>query len=195
MLTPSQSGSPTSEPYADPSHALTPALRARAHEAVARFRIREGLFAEILAGTSVPSGADGRRMLRPGDRLERGELNDFLAGGWDPGDSCALWSVGPRAALDLAFETAPRRLVLELSAYFGPDGLQGAIFMAGGRRVGGVLFDAAREFRTVTVTLPHDIGRAFRLEIDIVAPTAPRDVGPSDDARPLGLSLWSLEVG
>jgi len=119
----------------------------------------------------------------------RGQLVEAVDGA-ALAESWGRWSDAKRITLRFA-RPLPARLTLALTAgAYGPNASQDFILRAGSAET---RFRLAWEAREVVLDLDTD-GRQQTLEIEVPAPSRPRDLEQSSDDRALGISLNRLRV-
>jgi hypothetical protein len=131
-----------------------------------------------------------------------GTGRQFAVTGWSAAEGWGTWSEGPAAVLSFDLGTAPARdLSLEIKgiAYVSRrNPRQQVELVANGLPLEPLVYQRPQRFEVKRITIPR---RAFqergqKLDIEMRFPDArsPRELGYSDDTRPLALGIVSLRL-
>jgi hypothetical protein len=163
-------------------------------------RQRDPLLAQML-DCPVPATQTTPERLRRGSDLQPGRgLEMVLRDGWSTPEEWGVWSLGRRAALQIAFDpaiTLPVKVELHLEAFVRPGLTQSAIISLNERRVATLEFEASGREQVVEVEIhSDDLSPDFSATITfgISNPTAPADVESSSDRRKLGVAIRRLRI-
>lgn len=117
----------------------------------------------------------------------------LLGEGWGPVDGELAWSVGPVATLVLPRGASAVRL--DLGSY-APTLQSRQTFEAwvGGKRAGRWVLDSTDYRRQVKLALDPASTTEQRVELRILDPKSPKELGQGEDTRKLGVSLWGIHV-
>jgi glycosyltransferase involved in cell wall biosynthesis len=120
----------------------------------------------------------------------------YLKDGWSDTEEVGIWSIGECSVIRLNMKEASRdwRFVFDLRAFANDRHSQETSVLVNDRKVDSWYFNTeARERKTVRAQFNEPTNS---LEIKFIhhAPNSPRRVGISEDARELGVFLYSLVV-
>ena len=125
----------------------------------------------------APSGADSLRTAK-------------LRSGWSPGGVDYVWTIGPRAVLELPRPTPGKPLnglVIEAAAFVP----QNVTVLLDGKEVGRIgVHDRATH--KINLSAVPDLPE-HKIIVLISNPTKPVDIGMNSDNRPLGIAVWRVD--
>jgi hypothetical protein len=124
----------------------------------------------------------------------------LLGEGWSVPDPTGVWTVGDKASLLLRFACTPLTdldVILGVTPFVTPDHAELVVeFSMGGEQIGRRVFSRQTD-SPVRLSLSAVVRAAAAptvLELHLLDPARPVDLGLSPDARPLGVHLESISV-
>lgn len=123
-------------------------------------------------------------------------LTSMLGGGWSTLEGDFVWMDQPQARLTLALGKGfTGGVALDLSAFVPrPDSVQRVSITVDGQAPLTVLFDGKMNRQTVVVPLKDTTTDGVVISIVDHDLISPKSIGPSQDARTLGVSLYGIKI-
>lgn len=122
--------------------------------------------------------------------------DSLLGRGWSMVESEYVWSEGREANISVPVRPGfTGMLELDLGAFLPKqDSVQKASFRVNGKDVVDAVFSAQKARQRVEIPLKNWDGSTLQLSIAIDNPRSPLGVGMSPDPRPLGVSIYGIEM-
>jgi hypothetical protein len=153
-------------------------------------------------GLSVFDASPTPRCLSVGESLSIADLQspiDYYAifpSGWSSPDAEFIWSIGPRAQLEICVQPGVQTLNLDLDAFLpNANSSQTISALISGKRVDDFVFDAHSRRGRSSITLPaSNSDQTLPITLVIAHAISPKQVGQSADDRMLGVALYGIEA-